>query len=843
MNFSVLQYVFQTFLSNPNLELECGLTITVLFSVLCFLLLNKKTTAIHYSLAAFSLAGLSYLLLNIIAVYPSTFFNVLSLYIPNPPIRSSLETGNIVLTAIGFISYILLAVSLSYITTKDLRVSILLSIPVAYGVLSFESILLSLFLDLVYKITILFVTFNFIFFLFYMILKRREIVPYLRGFTLKGKIKYHKITLNFVLPLLVIVPIFIFAFYEVISYPPIEWDSLAYGVSYSSLIFTNHGIKLLYGPEIGIQISGNYPPGTQTAVAFLYTLAGGIYDLYYRLFIYFAGVYTAIITYFMARHFTHDNNASILPVLALAISPLFIFYSIEVDYSMYTALEFTAVFYLSFLFFTNGKLGILILDSLCASFAGLTSYIGLFAVIFVLITIFLRYRRSKTSVKLMLIVLLLLIPEYVFLLRNLILLGNPLYPFFGIGKGLNSLIYASTRNEIRYNITGSLHTPISWVIFVAYELARIGTLCVLGLIFFIGYMVYSKNKSIEDKVLALFLVASTLITVALMFENGAYFRYVVPFISIFALTLVISFIRVPLKAKKIFAVLVVVIFLLTMPAYMPYLEDVKSIRDTNVTTTFGYLDKIYGYDTEAWQWIDNNTPKNAIIASYEIRSYYINRTLFSLDNPDLLPLYTENLSPYQVYSLLEKYNISYIFSVSWASKISPIAPETYYRSDLTKYLGDPYYFRTVYANPMDSVYEVLNDTPVPVKVINSYSYIYLNTLNQFTISTLNSTTPWAWFAYLTIQPDYINDTINISLNDKHNDSIELWDSFIPSTMKTGWWKIYTNLYRAPTLPVLGESNPSLSFNLSNGYFTLIIVDWSGTPLQNASLNITISYNA
>jgi hypothetical protein len=842
LNLSVLHYIFQTFLLNPDLELLIGLTIAVTFTVLSFFTLNKKKTVIYYSLAAFFLVGMSYLLLNVIATYPSTLFNTLSLYIPNPPIESILEAGNFLLTSIGFVSFILFAFSLSYIITKDKRTSILITLPVAYGVLSFEGILLSLFMLLVYKITILFVSFNFIFFFFYMMLKRKDISYYMQRVSFEWREKIHKIKLSFILPFAAIIPIFMLAFYEVLAYPPIEWDSLAYGVSYSGSIFINHGIRLLYGPEIGIEISGNYPPGTQTAVAFLYTLAGGVYDLYYRLFIYFAGVFTAIITYSMAIKLTHNSQASTLSILALAMSPLFIFYTIEVDYSMYTALEFTAVFYLSFLFFKNGKLGVVLLDALCASFAGLTSYIGLFAVFFVFITILLKYKGSKTSVKLIIVVLLFLIPEYIFLIRNFILLGNPIYPFFGIGKGLNSLIYISTKNEIRFNVTSSLSTLPSWIIFVAYEFARIGTLILLGLISFIGYLIYIKKKSLDDKLLTVFIITSFLIAVGLMFENGAYFRYVVPFISILALTLAVAFIRLPSKAKKTVVILTIVLFLLTIPTYLPYVENVKSIRDTNINSTFGYLDKIYGYDAETWQWIDNNTPSKAVIGTYEIRTYYINRTIFSLDNPDLLTLYTENLSPIQVYSLLEKYNISYIFSVSWASKVSPIAPETYYESSLTKNLGDPHYFRTVYANPMDSVYQVVNETSIPVCAVNSYSTVYLNTENKFVISTLNSTTPWAWFAYLPIQPDYINDTINISLNDSLNASVELWNSIIPNTLKTGWWGIYTNLYRAPKLPVLGEHNPSLSFKLSNGYFTLIIVDWSNIPIQNASLSITIDYN-
>lgn len=819
-----------------------GLTISTTFSVLCYFALDKKRMAIYYSIVAFFLVGFSYFLLNVIAIYPSTFSNIVSLYVPNPPIRSSLEVGNLLLTSIGFLSYLLFAFSLSFLITKDKGNSILLAIPVAYGVLSFEGILLSLFMLVVYRITILLVFCNFIFFFAFLLLKRKEISSYLHSFNFKIKVKFRTIKVSFIFPFLAIIPIFMFAFYEVIAYPPIEWDSLAYGVSYSGSIFINHGIRLLYGPEIGIQISGNYPPGTQTAVAFLYTLAGGIYDLYYRLFIYLAGVSTAIITYVMALKFTNNSHASTLSILALAMSPLFIFYTIEVDYSMYTALEITAVFYLSFLFFRNGKLGIIVLDALCASFAGLTSYIGIFAVLFVIITIFLKYKVGITSIKLTVIVLLLLIPEYVFLLRNFILLGNPLYPFFGIGKGLNSLIFISTKNEIRFNITGSLHGLSSWIIFVAYELARIGTLILLGLISLIVGFSYIKKKSLEDKLLILFIVTSFLIALALMYENGAYFRYFVPFLSILALAFAVSLIRLPLKAKKAVAVLTVVIFLLTIPAYLPYVENVKSIRDTGVNTTFEYLDKIYGYDAEAWQWIDNNTPRNAVIGSYEIRTYYINRTIFSLDNPDLLSLYTENLSPVQVHSLLQKYNISYIFSVSWASKVSSIAPETYYESSLTKYLGNPHYFRTVYANPLDSVYKVVNDPSIQSCAVNPYSAIYLNTENRFIVNTLNTTTPWAWFAYLTIQPDYINDTINISLNDSLNASVELWDSIIPSTMKTQWWDTYINLYRAPALPVLGEPNPTLSFKLTNGYFTLIIVDWSSVPIKNACLNISISYN-
>ena len=844
LNLNVLKYIINVFIGQPKIELLIGLVLTPSFAIACFLISGNKKVTFYYSMALIIVVAIIYSVLIALAAYPGLVYDSLMLYVPNPPIWSSLQTGSILFVIAGFISYLLVASVLSYILTGRRQTSLLLSLPIAYGILSLESIILSLSLLLFFTSTIILTILNYLFVFIFIFLKRKCIGVYLRSLHMRQKTFNFKLKLSVVAIFTAIVPIFILAFYESIAYPPIEWDSLAYGVSYSSSIFLHHGIQLLFGPEIGIQLSGNYPPGTQTAVAFIYTLAGGVYDLYYRLFIFLAGVFTAVITYFMSLKLTHSKEASAISLLGLAVSPLFIFYTIEVDYSMYTALEFVTVFYLSFLYVKENKTGVLVLDALCASFAGLTSYIGLFAVLFVMITIFLKSKSSKTFFKSLSLTLVLLIPEYIFLIRNFILLGNPLYPFFGIGKGLQSIIYQSTKNEIRYNLTSSLNTIFSWVMFVEYELARIGDLVLIGVFGFVVYYVLSRSKikHSEDRLLILFLLVSFIITLALMYVNGPYFRYSLPFISILALTLGVLYVRIPSRSRKFITVILITVFLLTIPVYMPYVENIKSIRNTNVTSTFGYLDKVYGYDAQAWQWIDNNTPKNAVIGSYEIRTYYINRTVFSLDNPALMPLYTGNLNASEVYSQLEKYNISYIFSVAWASKVSSIAPATYYESSLTHYLGDPNYFKTVYANPMDAVYQVSKERTLPTYNISSYSQIYLNLKDTFRISTLNSTVPWAFFGYLTIQPDYINDNIAISLKDNQNSSIELWNGFIPQSLKTGWWGTYENLYRAPSLPQLGSTNPVLDFKLSNGYFTLVIVDWSSVPILNATISITIIYN-
>lgn len=70
----------------------------------------------------------------------------------------------------------------------------------------------------------------------------------------------------------------------------------------------------------------------------------------------------------------------------------------------------------------------------------------------------------------------------------------------------------------------------------------------------------------------------------------------------------------------------------------------------------------------------------------------------------------------------------------------------------------------------------------------------------------------------------------------HPISLELWRGNV--TERTEWWTRHPGVTRVPTLPVWGETAPSIYWNPSPGVYTLMIVAWGqGRPPRTAVVQI------
>jgi hypothetical protein len=128
---------------------------------------------------------------------------------------------------------------------------------------------------------------------------------------------------------------------------------------------------------------------------------------------------------------------------------------------------------------------------------------------------------------------------------------------------------------------------------------------------------------------------------------------------------------------------------------VPYLKEV--IKPTYCARNkWEYLAQLYE-DADAWKWINENTPQNARIATYEIRHYYIEREVILLDGYAAAPIYkTNNIE--EAINYLREQNISYILSATWASPMDTRIPPAYKKCVLTRHLGDIRYLPPVYVS-------------------------------------------------------------------------------------------------------------------------------------------------
>jgi hypothetical protein len=290
------------------------------------------------------------------------------------------------------------------------------------------------------------------------------------------------------------------ALYNALSLPPTDWDSLAYGVNYAKIIFQNSHIPLIAGPSIGIEMSASYPPGTQLAATFLYVFAGSANDFYYRLLPPIFSIATLLVVYKFTREVTKNRTASVFAASALTLIPYFWELFIMESYLMVLTFLVTMSSYFLYKAYAGNSADqrkFEIVGSFFCGFAALTSYIGLLAFGILLVYAVHKKVGLKRFFCLIGMPLCVALPWY---LRNLVLLGSPVYPFGGIGKYLDPLLHSLTSMHFQQY---QLLPENAWTLMV-YKVCIV--LLVIGVVLFS----FSKKRKDFPLTLALYLLLVSL---------------------------------------------------------------------------------------------------------------------------------------------------------------------------------------------------------------------------------------------------------------------------------------------------------------------------------------------
>lgn len=799
--------------------------VTIIFLILIMIMHRFMSKQCNNSIVIDSMVVLAGLL-TVWAFYSNSSW---SLFIPSSPLESSFVAGNFLSALLGFVFIFVIGFGISLILSKDLLFSLAGSIGLGAGMISLEMLVLSFF-DLLYPTYILILTATIATILILLSHKiLLQLKPRVSSLSLKMKSPY---SVAFLLIIAVFVAI---AFYESLSYPPTEWDSLAYGVTYARIIYLAHRIPLIFGPSIGIQISANYPPGLQLVSVFLYNFAGGAFDIYYRILEPIFAVSLLIVVYRIGHQIFGNRLHAELTVFALAAFPGFWFYAMETSYVMFTSLESAIAVLAIVKWYKTNQKRFLIMSGLACGFAAMTSYGGFISFFLPILLILAKYHHSlRRLVENFAIVCCSGFFSLIWLLRNLVYLHNPLYPLGGIGLGLTPVLYKSTSIEIISNSDRAFqtfHSLLSYILNIQSNIG--GPLFLMAMIAILlmglsikGTFSTEKDESLLVGMLLLFSIFSFLLLGA---TNGFFLRYLIFFLPSFAVAFVFVYRECSRLNAKIATTFLLAFLVLSLIMSGITMEGYNAVPSKDAVSQVAYLTQEFGPDAEAWNWINTHTPSGAVIATFEIRTYYINRTVIPLDGNQMAPLYYQNLTAEQVENMMTNLNVSYILSVDWASPTSPIVPQAYYECALTRYLGNPNYFPTVYANSASAVYKVGKLEQSSVNFVSSFSTIFLSTEQSFNSELTNHTDPPASFFYIPVQPDFSGDTLSITEHSSANVSVEIFSGEIPYTKTTNWWNNYESVGRVPLLQTkegLGALNPTIEISLQNGYYTLVVVDWS-----------------
>ncbi|MEJ5327809.1 MAG: hypothetical protein WHU54_06135 [Candidatus Bathyarchaeia archaeon] len=622
------------------------------------------------------------------------------------------------------------------------------------------------------------------------------------------------------------------AAYQTLAYPAVEWDSLAYGVNYAKIIFENGRIPLIAGPSIGLEMSASYPLGTQLLAVYLYTFAGGAKDFYFRILQPIFGLATLIATYKFSADIAKKRVTAVFAAFILASIPTFWELFVHETYLMCLTFMLTMA---TFLFFkaynTEAAEARKYEDSgtLFCCFAALTSYIGLAAFGLLLLYAVNKRLSVKRSFWLVTLAAPIVLPWY---LRNFLLLGNPVFPFLSIGKYLDPLLLSSTMQHFRNWSTVPFFGLINLI-------SMIGTVV---LILAIIYLHFAKPKQF----MLIFPCYLLLAGVAIMALHIPFMRYLIialPSLAVIFSIGVTTLITKLDKRKRATSMIFIVFLLISTIMVLPCINSFKP-SPLHGNDKWSYLAQIFE-EADAWKWINENTPADARVATYDIKEYYIERDIFTLDGREAAPLYRMNAIE-DALNFLKDRNVTYILSVPWAAPLDTRMPPAYKWCVLTRYLGDLNYLPPVYVGLNGTaVYHV---GPIEEETVHALfaEKNFTPPLKHVTVNLTitNSTTLPSGKLHMPIPVDYREGVMIVSVNSaNHSVSIELWQGIIPDVV-TNPSGTYRPLKQGPEQPAnsTGAADPALMWQINKwGYFTIFVIDREERFTENFNVTVDIRF--
>jgi len=517
-----------------------------------------------------------------------------------------------------------------------------------------------------------------------------------------------------------------------VMFPPLEWDSLAYQAYYSKLVYENHGLPVLFGPSIGIEMSAAYPPAYQMLGCYIYVIAGEPNTQFMTVLSYAAGVLSLLVVFLFA-HQTVSSHRMYAVAAALAV-PFFLAFSASPHYLSLLILFNALYLYYLTTYILEDNATSLYLSVAFLGFACLTSYLALASFLF-LVLAYARKRFSlKTLFKTLVISGVLASPP---LLRNFWFTGDPLFPLLGIGHQLRNPLWVSNASHFRVQrVYAGLEvtSPFSILDFLMNRISSVRPLLPLLMVVGVLFLLFFRPKTREKKWLALSFVASIFIFMV----RPAFDRYLLVYIPVYASffawllykseELSFNFFKRSLQFALIASLGIVAVgILITGP--MMVASHLKQFPDRPLDQ-WAYVRQFYPHDTPCWRWLNENTPEDSYVATYDIRYYYIDKKIFPLDGLEAVQLY--DMSAEEALTFLQERNVVYWFSSRWTSPSDATCPPAYFDNPLTPLLGTdvlPLIFisgqSAVYAVGAQKIdYQKILETEKMLYPVKNYEYYF-----------------------------------------------------------------------------------------------------------------------
>jgi 4-amino-4-deoxy-L-arabinose transferase-like glycosyltransferase len=516
--------------------------------------------------------------------------------------------------------------------------------------------------------------------------------------------------------------------------PVTEWDAIIYHAGAAKLWFLEApNPPLVYGPSVGIEISANYPPLFPASGVVYDIVIGSFQDIYLRLASPLVLAALLLLIHGYARWRIGSRGAAWAVVLVIG-APLIVLYGTwATGYMLLTALWLIVVV-LCDLAWTTHKLRSWVAAGVLAGLAILTHFYGL-PVLAVGPLALLLGRPSRTNlIGAALFVCVAFAVASPWLIRNTVLLGDPLYPVplpFFHPIGLAEPLWTASQAEIRNNALGqwqgtgfSLYgQQLMTVLFDRHLLP-------VGLLFGIGAAAWQTRRG--DRWALYFLAVIGVLVATIVAPGWFWLRALTPVIPLAALPTARGIVylahgelarhwrhgnlaRVMMRSSwaTVFTISSVVGVSLAISGpnqdtwttliYGSQHDMMAPVR--NLGSDSAALYNVFGGDYLSWTWLNTNLINGGRVATLDNRLYYFDRPqdIFYLDGSESTPLFHLG-TPDDAQSFLASHGVRFVMVPGWAASAGAARHPALDLLPLISMLGDQNFpiaaaFAGIYAVP------------------------------------------------------------------------------------------------------------------------------------------------
>jgi hypothetical protein len=497
--------------------------------------------------------------------------------------------------------------------------------------------------------------------------------------------------------------------------PVTEWDAVVYHAAAAKLWFLSRpDPPLLYGPSVGIEISANYPPLFQATGAALYTVANSFADFYLRMISPILLVGLMLLTFAYARARFGRETAWWTLILLLG-SPLIVLYAVwPTDYMLLAALTLLALI-LCQLAATSGSFRGWTAAGVVAGLAMLAHFYGWLTLGFGLVAVIIWQRSWRGVLGLAIFGMAALLTASPWLIRNLALLHDPVYPLGAPlfhGMGLIQPLWQATQDEVKRNALGQFGSAHGLRLRLTEVAGILGSHFLLPTGLLLGLLMGIWRASKGDRV-AGYLAAALLVPIGAYLTPGWYWLrallQVVPIAAMLAGLTIGDITRVlqranlgwpTVVARGLWAPTLAAVILtssvagsalaLDGPNQDAWTQNLDGSHDVlravrNLGSYQQQVWTVYGGDYLCWQWLNEKLAPEDKVATLDVRLYYMERpqNIFYLDGREAVPL-LHMRSPQEVRRYLTEQGVRYIMIPAWA--VAP-TPSRHPAADLLPLMG------------------------------------------------------------------------------------------------------------------------------------------------------------